>query len=76
MSYELADAHVADMRADVWTVTRAMFTGAAVLLREKAAYRNTSFRLRESKVRSSLAGAVEAGPAQRMRLAAVNDFHL
>lgn len=46
MSYELADAHVADMRAQVWTLTRAVFTGAAILLREKAAYRNTSFKLR------------------------------
>jgi hypothetical protein len=45
MSYELADAQVADMRAQVWTLTRATFTGAAILLREKAAYRNTSFRL-------------------------------
>jgi hypothetical protein len=46
MSYELADAHVADMRAQVWTLTRATFTGAAILLRDKAAYRNTSFKLR------------------------------
>jgi hypothetical protein len=46
MSYELADAHVADMKAQVWTLTRATFTGAAILLREKAAYRNTSFKLR------------------------------
>jgi hypothetical protein len=46
MSYELADAHVADMRAAVWTLTRATFTGAAILLREKAAYRSTSFRVR------------------------------
>jgi len=46
MSYELADAHVADMRASVWTLTRATFTGAAILLRDKAAYRGTSFRLR------------------------------
>ncbi len=46
MSYELADAHVADMRAPVWTLTQATFTGAAILLREKAAYRNTSFRLK------------------------------
>ena len=46
MSYELADAHVADMRAPVWTLTQATFTGAAILLREKAAYRNTSFRVR------------------------------
>ncbi len=47
MSFELADAHVADMRAQVWTLTRATFTGAAILLRDKAAYRGTSFRLRK-----------------------------
>jgi hypothetical protein len=46
MSYELADAHVADLRASVWTLTRATFTGAAILLREKAAYRTTSFRVK------------------------------
>lgn len=46
MSYELADAHVADMRASIWTLTRATFTGAAILLRDKAAYRGTSFRVR------------------------------
>lgn len=45
MSYELEDAHVADMRAQVWTLTRATFTGAAILLREKAAYRSTSFKM-------------------------------
>lgn len=45
MSYELADAHVADMRAPVWRLTRATFTGAAILLRDKAAYRGTSFRV-------------------------------
>jgi hypothetical protein len=45
MSYELADAHVADMHAQLWTLTRATFTGAAILLRDKAAYRATSFRL-------------------------------
>jgi hypothetical protein len=39
MSYELAEAQIEDMMADVWTVKRAMFTGAAVLLRDKAAYR-------------------------------------
>ena len=48
MSYELADAHVADMRASVWTLTRATFTGAAILLRDKAAYRDTSFRVRRT----------------------------
>jgi hypothetical protein len=45
MSYELADAHVADMRAPVWTLTRATFTGAAILLRDKAAYKATSFQI-------------------------------
>ncbi len=57
MSYELADAHVADMKAQIWTLTRATFTGAAILLREKAAYRSTSFRVRrpEAARRAALA---------------------
>jgi hypothetical protein len=45
MSYELADARVEDMRAEVWKLTRVTFTGAAILLRDKAAYRATSFRM-------------------------------
>jgi hypothetical protein len=45
MSYELADARVEDMRAEVWKLTRVTFTGAAILLREKAAYSETSFRM-------------------------------
>jgi hypothetical protein len=45
MSYELADARVEDMRAEVWKLTRVTFTGAAVLLRAKAAYQGTSFRM-------------------------------
>lgn len=45
MSYELADARVEDMRAEIWRLTRVTFTGAAVLLREKAAYQATSFRM-------------------------------
>jgi hypothetical protein len=49
MSYELADAHVADMRSQVWTVTRATFTGAAILLRDKAAYKGTSFRVQRPR---------------------------
>lgn len=51
MSYEIADAHVEDMNAEVWTLTRATFTGAAILLREKAAYRNTSFQLAGKRCR-------------------------
>lgn len=45
MSYELADARVEDMRKEIWKLTRVTFTGAAILLREKAAYRATSFRM-------------------------------
>jgi hypothetical protein len=53
MSYELANAHVADMNAAVWTLTRATFTGAAILLREKAAYRGTSFQLAARRCRTA-----------------------
>ena len=60
MSYELADAHVADMRAPVWTLTRATFTGAAILLREKAAYRATTFRVRRGVARRERALAHSA----------------
>ena len=45
MSYELADAHVEDMRAEEWRLSKVTFTGAAILLRDKAAYRSTSFRI-------------------------------
>ena len=41
MSYEIADACVADTRAKVWTLTQVTFTGAAILRRDKAAYRDT-----------------------------------
>lgn len=57
MSWELADAHVEDMRAEIWTLTRATFTGAAILLREKAAYRDTSFELSPTRCRSIAAAA-------------------
>ncbi len=53
MSYELADAHVADLRASIWTLTRATFTGAAILLRENAAYRSTSFRVKRGATADS-----------------------
>ena len=45
MSYEVADASVADVRAKIWTLTRVTFTGAAILRRDKAAYRNTWIEL-------------------------------
>jgi hypothetical protein len=41
MSYEISDASVADVREKIWTLTHVTFTGAAILRRDKAAYRNT-----------------------------------
>ena len=45
MSYEISDASVADTRAKIWTLTRVTFTGAAILRRDKAAYRDTWIEL-------------------------------
>ena len=45
MSYEIAEVHVADVEAAVWAVTKFTFTGAAVLLRNKAAYQRTWIEL-------------------------------
>jgi hypothetical protein len=47
MSYEIADAQVADLRAKVWTLTRVTFTGAAILRRNKAAYQKTWIELED-----------------------------
>ena len=41
MSYEISDAKIADMKSSIWTLTSVTFTGAAILRRDKAAYRNT-----------------------------------
>ena len=45
MSYEITDARIDDLRAAVWTVSECTFTGAAVLRRDKAAYRDTWIEL-------------------------------
>ena len=45
MSYEIADAQIQDVRASVWVLNKVTFTGAAILLREKAAYRATWIEL-------------------------------
>ena len=45
MSYEIADAVVADIKAEVWVLSRVTFTGAAVLKRDKAAYKSTWIEL-------------------------------
>ena len=48
MSWEITDTHVEDMRAQVWELVRATFTGVTILPREKAAYKQTEFRLLDS----------------------------
>lgn len=45
ISYEMEHVKVRDCREDIWELVTANFTGAAILLRSKAAYRNTSVRL-------------------------------
>jgi hypothetical protein len=74
MSWELADAHVEDMRAEIWTLTRATFTGAAILLRDKAAYRNTSFELAPQRCRSLARLAAPAHAAAHKHLRAGTAF--
>jgi hypothetical protein len=47
MSFEIADAQIQDIRASVWVLNRVTFTGAAILLREKAAYHSTWIQLEQ-----------------------------
>jgi hypothetical protein len=61
MSYELANAHVEDMNAEVWKLTRATFTGAAILLRAKAAYQDTHFALTPQRCRTLAAAGATRG---------------
>jgi hypothetical protein len=45
MSYEITDAQIQDLKASVWVLNQVTFTGAAILRREKAAYRGTWIEL-------------------------------
>lgn len=51
MSYEMCDARVRDMREEIWTLTQVTFTGAAILLADKAAYRSTTVNLSAAEER-------------------------
>lgn len=42
MSYEVTDVRVRDRKADIWVLDRVVFTGAAILERDAAAYQTTS----------------------------------
>jgi hypothetical protein len=45
LSYEVTGVQLADARAQVWTLEKVTFTGAAILRRDKAAYRDTWIEL-------------------------------
>jgi hypothetical protein len=45
LSYEVTDVRIADTRARIWALTKVTFTGAAILRRDKAAYRDTWIEL-------------------------------
>lgn len=47
MSYEIADAQIEDLKANVWVLNKVTFTGAAILRREKAAYQGTWIELEQ-----------------------------
>lgn len=44
MSYEVAEVGVEDMHAPIWTLNHLIFTGAAILLKDKAAYQHTAIK--------------------------------
>jgi hypothetical protein len=68
MSYEVADAKVADVSAQIWTLNEVTFTGAAVLKKTKAAYAGTSIEI-EAQVSSSKF-PVSSGRSERQVLTA------
>ncbi len=61
MSYEITNAWVPDVSAPVWTVSKFMFTGAAVLRRDKAAYPQTWIKVGEASGLPAARVAASAG---------------
>ena len=47
MSCEIADGRVVDMRQTVWEIKQCVFSGAAIILASKAAYKSTSFTVKD-----------------------------
>jgi len=45
LSYEVTAVQIADTRARIWALTKVTFTGAAILRKDKAAYRDTWIEL-------------------------------
>lgn len=68
MSYELTDSHVENTRANVWTLTRITFCGAAILQRTKAAYKTTNFRLARPRRANRPGVRIEAGACEHRKV--------
>jgi hypothetical protein len=45
LSYEVTDVSLRDPKAQIWLLEKVTFTGAAILRRDKAAYRGTWIEL-------------------------------
>lgn len=50
MSYEVTETNVVDKKAAVWILTRVVFTGAAILKRDKAAYGKTWIEMESDRL--------------------------
>ena len=67
MSWEITDIVVADTKAPVWVLTSATFTGAAMLLRHKAAYGATWIELENPSEGHDFRRAVQGEEEARLQ---------
>ncbi len=70
MSFEMVGGHVRDMRSKVWRLSRLTFVGAAVLERERAAWRSSSFRIlpaADAAADASSTGSLSTEPTDHRR---------
>jgi hypothetical protein len=65
MSYEITAVQIVDRTAGVWLLTRATFTGAAILRKEKAAYHETWIELDGTRVRENGEESIAEAPRVR-----------
>ena len=78
MSFEMVGGHVLDMRSKIWRLWRLTFVGAAVLERERAAWRSSSFRIlaaAQDVSSSPSAGSLFPQPADPRRVQHSRSHH-
>ena len=68
MSYEIAEADIENMQDPVWRVTRCVFSGAALLMQGKAAYRKTCFNLNASGEEETFTGTITMLSTEPMKI--------